>query len=324
VRRGPTADGQVVSATRREAWVACPHAYFLRYVLGVREIETPDDVVELSPLDLGSLVHRVLERFVAEGDDLDPARLRRVTDEECARVELAGLAGRRLLWERDQRHLHAHLTAWLAAEEVFRADRGVEELGTECSFDGVEVGLPSGRRVRFRGRIDRLVRAKDGRLVVIDYKTGRPDGYRGLGPDNPVGGGSCLQLAVYALGARQVAAAPAADVEASYWFVGRGKNETIGLVVDDAAHAELGATVGAIVAGIEAGCFPAHPVPPGPRGPWVPCRACDPDGLGTGDRWRELERKWADPALAPFRVFAEEEPDEVVDLAGAGDEVRVP
>ena len=34
----------LVSPTQLEAWTACPHAYFVRYVLGVRPIEEPADV----------------------------------------------------------------------------------------------------------------------------------------------------------------------------------------------------------------------------------------------------------------------------------------
>ena len=43
----------------------------------------------------------------------------------------------------------------------------------------------------------------------------------------------------------------------------------------------------------------SHPEPPGPR-PWVSCHYCDPDGLGTADRWREWEHKYAAPDLAPY------------------------
>ena len=49
-----------------------------------------------------------------------------------------------------------------------------------------------------------------------------------------------------------------------------------------------------IVDGIEAGAFPARPEPPGPRF-FIDCEYCDPDHLGTADRWRE----WARKALAP-------------------------
>ena len=37
-----------VSPTRIEAWPACPHAYFVRYVLGVQPIEEPESIETLS------------------------------------------------------------------------------------------------------------------------------------------------------------------------------------------------------------------------------------------------------------------------------------
>jgi hypothetical protein len=35
------------------------------------------------------------------------------------------------------------------------------------------------------------------------------------------------------------------------------------------------------------------------------CRTCDPDGLGTADRWREWERVYAAPELAGYRALLE-------------------
>ena len=50
---------------------------------------------------------------------------------------------------------------------------------------------------------------------------------------------------------------------------------------------------------IEAGCFPARPAAPGPRF-WVDCEYCDPDHLGTADRWREWTRKVLAPELEEY------------------------
>ena len=52
-----------VSATRIEAWPACPHAYFLRYVLGVQPIEEPESIETLSALDRGSALHAAIDRL---------------------------------------------------------------------------------------------------------------------------------------------------------------------------------------------------------------------------------------------------------------------
>ena len=62
------ADGdQVTSASRLEAWAGCPHAYFMRYILKVEAIDDADDDHRISPLERGSLVHRILERWAHRG-----------------------------------------------------------------------------------------------------------------------------------------------------------------------------------------------------------------------------------------------------------------
>lgn len=310
---GPTADGVVVSPTRLEQWARCPHAYFVRYVLGVEPVEQPEAVVTLSPLERGSVVHAVLERYVSghlgSGDDAR-RRLHAIADEELAHVAARGVTGRRLLWQREQRLIHAELDAWFDADTRWRAEHGLETLATELHFAGVEIRLSDGRVVRMRGAADRVDRRADGTLVVFDYKNGSPVYYEGLSAEDPVAGGDRLQLPVYALAARaRFAAGAPVPVEAYYWFVGRGGNRWIGYAVDDAVLATFDGVLRTIVDGIEAGCFPARPSPPGPR-PFVDCPYCDPDGLGTADRWREWERKQGDPALAPYRaLFTSDEED---------------
>jgi hypothetical protein len=39
--------------------------------------------------------------------------------------------------------------------------------------------------------------------------------------------------------------------------------------------------------------------------PFVPCRFCDPDGLGTTERWREWRRKRRAPELAALVALVE-------------------
>ena len=43
-----------VSPSRLESWAACPHAYFVRYLLGVRPVDEPDDEISITALDRGS------------------------------------------------------------------------------------------------------------------------------------------------------------------------------------------------------------------------------------------------------------------------------
>jgi RecB family exonuclease len=164
--------------------------------------------------------------------------------------------------------------------------------------------------LRVRGRADRVDRLADGGLRVVDYKTGKPDSYRGLCAEEPVADGTCLQLPVYAHAARAVYAPSAATPTAAYyWFVGRGDNQQIGYVVDAAVDTIFMTAVRTIVEGVEAGVFVAIPPAPGPT-PFVACKYCDPDALGTAERYRDWERKCDAPELAGLRSLAGDEEDE--------------
>jgi len=309
-RVSPLDNARATSPTRLEGWVVCPHAYLMSSVLYVEPVERPETIMQLSPLDRGSLVHTVLERFIVDGQ---PTRehLRELAEEECTAAEGRGLTGRRLLWERDRRVLLAELDAFFDADVAWRAQRSARPLAAELSFgfaaDGAAVVLrwPDGRTMALRGKADRIDVTGAGELLVVDYKTGKPDAFKQLSQEAPVGCGDHLQLPVYALAAR--AAYPehaGAAVGAYYWFVGRGNNQAIGYVVDDAVEEQFRVVVRSIADAIEAGLFVANPPPPGPS-PWVQCHYCDPDGLGTADAWRAWERKYAAPELAPYRALIE-------------------
>ncbi len=310
-RVSPLDNERATSPTRLESWVACPHAYLMKSVLYVEPVERPETIWQLSPLDRGSLVHEVLEHFVANGA-FDRDRLRALAEKACAAAEARGITGRRLLWERERRVLFAELDAFYDADVAWRAKHDARPLAAELSFGfatdahpPVEVRWADGRTVRLHGTADRIDITAAGELLVIDYKTGKPDAYKSLATENPVDNGAHLQLPVYAHAARvaypETAATPAS---AYYWFVGRGNNQVIGYAVDEQVDEEFRSVVRTIAEGIEAGVFVANPPPPGPS-PFVACRFCDPDGMGTADAWRAWERKYDAPELESYRSLIE-------------------
>ncbi len=320
----PAAADRVTSPTRLQTWAGCPHAYFVQTVLHVDPVERPEDIMQLAPIERGNLVHQILDRFVGEvrgrpdagrpWRNTDRARLREIAEEECAIAEASGVTGRRLLWHRDRRLILAELGAFLDADQAYRLDGAVETLATELPFGmtngagaAVEVPLGDGRVVRVRGMADRVDRRADGTLVVIDYKTGSEGPYKALSHDDPVTAGTHLQLPVYAYAARAAFGARATDVEAYYWFVGKGKNRKVGYEVDAEVDGLFTTALRLIVDGIEGGVFPLRPKEPAPS-PFISCYYCDPDGMGTTDRWREWERKHDAPELAGYSSLAVLEP----------------
>jgi len=299
----PPSRSDVTSATRLETWAACPFRYFAEVVLGVDVPETPERAFQMNPLDRGSLVHDVLDRFVGgviAGGPSDAGHLRAVAEDVFAEYEARGVTGRDIFWRRDRERLLRDLV------ELLRQDtgRGYTPLRTELRFgppDPVRFALGDGRVIAFRGAVDRVDEDADGGLLVTDYKTGSSRRYQGLSAADPTAGGRRFQLPVYALAARAAVGRPGAPVEAEYWFVtSKWKFQHVGYVVDDDVLARVGEVLGKLDTLIGGGAFP--PVPTADMFvPWVECEFCDPDHLGPGERRRDWERKREAPALAGFR-----------------------
>lgn len=332
----PTDRDEVVSATRLEKWAECPHAYFVRHVLGVDAVEDPDAEYRISPLTRGHLVHHALKRWIDEMSEsgaiaaagapwpVEAARrLLEIGAEECDRHEARGLTGRPLYWSRDRQRLLEDLETFVGFDDRCRAEAGSTPMAAELGFgqpgsaiEAVTVDIGGGRAVRLRGSIDRVdatravgttgaVDAGEGGLAVIDYKTGSDRGYGDLSPQDPSVGGRRLQLVLYAEAARAVHDRAGAPIRADYWFVSaKGGFRARGYDVTDEVRSRVLETVGAVADGIAAGLYPPHPEPPQWR-PFVPCRFCDPDGLGTRDQWNDWKRKLADPDLRPYLAVAE-------------------
>lgn len=180
---------------------ACPFRAFARHRLGARALEAAQD--GLDGRARGSLVHqtaallwRQLQGSVGLAA-LDGAAIERL----CAAAAAEAVAGLRR--ERDLSDAYARLeqqrlarlfVRWLAVERERAVAFTVERLEQDT-----EVSL-AGHTLRLRpDRIDRLA---DGRLVVLDYKTGRDAslGWFGERPEAP-------QLPLYAVLADEPVAA---------------------------------------------------------------------------------------------------------------------
>ncbi len=327
----PSPTERVVSATRLEGWAVCPFAYLLRAILGVEEVENPEEELAITPLHRGSLVHDILEEFVAEvlswpaeqqpapsqpWTHLDRKRLVAIADGHCARFEASGLTGRPIFWRRDKPRIVADLLHVLDCDDRQRATTGTRPVAAELAFGfrdapvgAVSIPLPDGRAVAFRGRADRVDVADDGTIHVVDYKTGGFAKYTGLSEDDPVRAGTKLQLPVYGQAARALRGEPDAPVKAEYWFVSaKSLFKRIGYSLTPEVLERVGRTMATIVQGIETGVFPAYPRATSTT-TWIVCPYCDPDGLGVTDVRRAWDRKSEDDAIRGFRSLADPESD---------------
>src|SRR5205085_6072343 len=110
----------------------------------------------------------------------------------CHESEQRGLTGRAICWRRDRAHILADLERFLDADDENRRRHRSRPLAAELAFGfrwsdlgAIPLALPNGRVVRFRGKADRLDRGDDGTLHIVDYKTGKADGFKDLGEHDP-------------------------------------------------------------------------------------------------------------------------------------------
>jgi RecB family exonuclease len=298
-----------VSPTSLERYAKCPHEYFVRRMLQVEPVEIPEEVIEISAMDIGNLLHACFDELISEcasaGElpgygkpwtDRQRQRLQEIGAATASRYEEAGITGHRTLWARTRSSLMTTLAWMLDDDEQWRACQDARVLASELAFglDGrpeVLVAVDGGE-LRFRGRADKVDQRRDGTLLVTDLKSGSARSFKNLSADNPVAGGEKLQLPVYALAARASFGDAQTPVEAFYWFVRKDRGKRVKVPLTDVVEQTYAETVGLIARSVAGGLFPAR-APATPDYRWAQCAFCNPDGLGHADvraRWEAMRR----------------------------------
>jgi hypothetical protein len=311
-----------VSPTALEKFAGCPHTYFIERLLGISPVEQPEDVIAISPADVGTLMHASFDALVHEytgrlphygqpWTDEQRQRLAEIAQETANQFAVEGRTGHPRLWEETLTRVQADLQAMLVADDEWRREHRAAVLASELAFgirgaEPVAIDLPDGSTLLMRGSADKVDRDVDGRLYVTDIKSGSARAFQGLGEANPVAGGTKLQLPVYAHAARDAYGADA-EVEAAYWFVRKDKGR-IGLPLTEAVERTYADTLQTIVTSIRSGLFPARP-PAEPDFSFVQCAYCNPDGIGHAEARRRWERKKHDPRLGQLVALIEPLPD---------------
>ncbi|MFT4296857.1 MAG: PD-(D/E)XK nuclease family protein, partial [Micropruina sp.] len=144
-----------ISPSMLTGLLTCPRQHYL-----TRQVKA--DPPRNATASLGSVIHVLAEHARSSGLGFDEltARLDEVWDELPFATAWLSVS------ERDQ--AEAALTRFLNWSD---ANAGTEVLGVEVPFD-VELPLGDGA-VRLVGTVDRLERLADGRLRVVDFKTGK-------------------------------------------------------------------------------------------------------------------------------------------------------
>ena len=167
-----------ISVTDVDRLKADPFAFYARKLLKLGTLDPVD--ADPSPAWRGTAVHAVLESWMKE-DDCDPAKLR-----PRAEALLAGSSAHplmRALWQ--PRLIEA--IDFIAAEVERNRLAGRRPLKAEAWGEAEIAGVTLG------GKADRIDRLEDGRLAIVDYKTGSPPSARA------VADGYSLQLGLLGL-----------------------------------------------------------------------------------------------------------------------------
>ena len=327
-RLGLPQDSQF-SPTRLERWAVCPFRYFLGDILGISVLERPEEVMTISPLDRGALLHRAMERFVntaqEKGELPDFGEiwnqshwelLMNIAEDEFEKAEASGITGRRLLWEITKEEMRQDLMALLEMDSQWRAQEKSRPLWVEREFGfakdnnlpPVVLTLKNGVQIYLRGLIDRVdENASRSKIIVVDYKFGSTFSYKDMDKD-PLGDGQHLQLPVYALAVSN-AIGGSAEVVALYWFATARGNFEMKIVPLAEVETRFQEMIKIIASGIEQGLFPANPGSPDNQ--TENCRYCDFDRICPANRDLLWERKSQNPELATYlRLRGLESPEE--------------
>jgi ATP-dependent helicase/nuclease subunit B len=178
-----------LSVTEIETWQRDPYAIHARHILRLSALDPLDQSTEAA--DYGSLVHAGLHRFLsAHGAEWPPdaaARLREALSHVLQRERL------RPALEAWWAPRFDRIADWIAAHESQRRAAGapvkiVSELTGRWRLPAHDFLLT--------GRADRIECDTDGRLTIVDYKTGQPP------PKRDIDAGLALQLPLEAAMAR--------------------------------------------------------------------------------------------------------------------------
>ena len=170
-----------IAVTDLDRLKADPFAFYAKAILKVRPEEPVD--AEQHAAWKGTAVHKVLEDWFKD-DDCDPAKLRARAETMLADETIHPML--RALWS--PRLMEA--IDWIASEVAEDQATGRQPLLAENDGKAQVAGIT------LYGRVDRIDRMADGRLAIIDYKTGQAP------KPKAVAEGFALQLGLLSLIAR--------------------------------------------------------------------------------------------------------------------------
>jgi ATP-dependent helicase/nuclease subunit B len=159
-----------ISATLANTYLRCPTQFLYKYVLGLDLPESP--LEDIDSAELGILIHRALEAYFKPYEGRDYVRAR---DNDAGKLEatFAGLCGESQMY----RALGPEKRFFLESAVNHRLRSYLRSLPETTRIEGLEqrhkasIATSLGD-LGLTGKVDRID-LRDGRLVILDYKTGK-------------------------------------------------------------------------------------------------------------------------------------------------------
>lgn len=170
-----------LSPTKFDTYSKCPFMYFCKYSLGVKSARP----VEFNPMQTGTLLHFVLQKFVEQaGENLSELTLTQTheTIERLVKEYLDGIKGYRDIETPHLRLMVSNMTDTLKylgerlvaefAQSDFVPEKCELVIGPDGDAPAPRIKADGDISVMLTGMIDRLDRYK-GYIRIIDYKSGK-------------------------------------------------------------------------------------------------------------------------------------------------------
>lgn len=218
VRIDPPAPKPPVSARPRELaasaiemWMRDPYAIFAKYILKLKPLEEIEPDLNLA--DYGNIIHAILEQFNNRYPQAFPLTAREellALGEEYFRNNEVAMETKAFWWPN-----FVKTVDWIIGiEQAYRPE--IEKIHNEIKGAFV-LNAPAGE-FRVTAKADRVDETKDGRINIIDYKTGkirsRKEVAKGYAPQLPIEGLIAANGGFEGIGKKEVAAL-------IYWQLGK-------------------------------------------------------------------------------------------------------
>jgi ATP-dependent helicase/nuclease subunit B len=316
-----------LSPTALELYARCPFQYFARQVLGLEQLEIPEEVIEPSVAEAGKLGHDILKAtyqvLIDAGHFTNDSSLIDVDDvlsaasqDTFTKYETKHPVGYPLLWASFCEGLTELTRAILHADLEDLRQSGYTPVELELGITGqLADDWPEViRGLAIRGRIDRLdVDRTRNRLRIVDYKFKRSSSATAAEKDLDTAAlrGEKLQPPIYSLLGKYWAEANEREIrkpqiEASLFYIAPGwsdgplvRKTFSAVTLASKVGEEIIKTIAELVAGIRAGRFFMQP------GHY--CKYCEVAEICRKNHPPSLWRTENDPITAPHRQLREKD-----------------